>query len=185
MSCSRSCNFCETADNLLTVTMHLQDALSRFHRPVHVASASTRTLAFHKSQNCWAVRAQNNHCKVSICTICSIGLSLRCSGKLHQPTPSAWIHQLQQTMFCFLEDAHTGCHVFSKPLTQNEIPEQLRRSLTSQAHSAWVMTTTDLRNTRNTRNIKSATNMLHARFPTKYLSKRFMLISSRVAAVPT
>ena len=54
MSRSRSCNFCEAVGNLLTVTMYLQDTLSRFHRPglhkadlrVHVASASTRTIAF-------------------------------------------------------------------------------------------------------------------------------------------
>ena len=60
MSCSRSCNLCEAVSNLLTVTMYLQDTLSRFHRPglhkenlrVHVASVSTRTLAFHKSQSC-------------------------------------------------------------------------------------------------------------------------------------
>ena len=60
MSCSRSCNLCEAVGKLLTVTMHLQDTLSRFHRPslhkvdlrVHVASTSTRTLAFHKSQSC-------------------------------------------------------------------------------------------------------------------------------------
>ena len=50
MSCSRSCNLCED----------LQGTLSMFHCPglhnvdlrVHVASASTRTLAFHKSQSC-------------------------------------------------------------------------------------------------------------------------------------
>ena len=60
MSRSRSCNLCEAISNLLTVTMYLQDTLSRFHRPglhkvdlrVHVASASTRTLAFHESQSC-------------------------------------------------------------------------------------------------------------------------------------
>ena len=60
MSCSRSCNFCEAVGNLLTVTMYLQDTLSRFHCPglhkidlrVHVASAPTRTLALHKSKSC-------------------------------------------------------------------------------------------------------------------------------------
>ena len=60
--------FREAISNFLTVTMHLQDALTRFHRPglhkvdlrVHVASASTRTLAFHETQSCCAVRAQNN-----------------------------------------------------------------------------------------------------------------------------
>ena len=37
--------------------------------------------------------------------------------------------QLRKTMFCFLEDACTGYHVFStEPLTQTAIPEQLHRS---------------------------------------------------------
>ena len=66
MSCSRSCNFCEAVGNLLTVTMYLQDTLSRFHRPglhridlrVHVTSASTRTLALHKSQSCCGAQTQ-------------------------------------------------------------------------------------------------------------------------------
>ena len=60
MSCSRSHDLREAVGNLLTVTMYLQDTLSRFHRPglhkvdlrVHVASASTRTLAFHESRSC-------------------------------------------------------------------------------------------------------------------------------------
>ena len=52
--------------------------------------------------------------------------------------------ELKQTMFCFLEDACTGYHVFStEPLTQTAIPEQLRRSLTSPAQSASVITTTE------------------------------------------
>ena len=57
MSCSRRHDLREAVGNLLTVTMYIQDTLSRFHRPglhkvdlrVHVASASTHTLAFHKS----------------------------------------------------------------------------------------------------------------------------------------
>ena len=53
MSRSKSCNLCEAISNLLTVTMYLQDTPSRFH-------ASTRTLAFHESQSCWAVRTQHN-----------------------------------------------------------------------------------------------------------------------------
>ena len=60
MSRLRSHDLREAISNLLTVTMHLQDALSKFHRPglqevdlrVHVASASTRTFAFHESQSC-------------------------------------------------------------------------------------------------------------------------------------
>ena len=60
MSRLRSRDLREAISDLLTVTMYLQDSLSRLHRPglhkidlgVHVASASTRTLAFHESQNC-------------------------------------------------------------------------------------------------------------------------------------
>ena len=60
MSRSRSHDLREAIGNLLTFTMYPQDTLSRFHRPslhkvdlrVHVASASTRTLAFHESQSC-------------------------------------------------------------------------------------------------------------------------------------
>ena len=61
VSCSRSCNFCEALGNLLTVvTMYFHNTLSRFHRPglhivdlgVHVASAPTRTLAFHEPKCC-------------------------------------------------------------------------------------------------------------------------------------
>ena len=68
MSRTRSCDLCETISNLLTVTMYLQNTLSRFHRSdlhkvdlrVHVTSASTRTLAFQKSQSCWIVSVQDN-----------------------------------------------------------------------------------------------------------------------------
>ena len=58
MSRLRSHDLREAISDLLTVTMYLQDSMSRFHRPglhkidlcVHVASASTRTLAFHESR---------------------------------------------------------------------------------------------------------------------------------------
>ena len=88
----------EAISDLLTVTMHLQDAVSRFHRPglhkidlgVHVASASTRTLAFHKSQSCPCAEQSS---QVSSCTSCSIGLSLRYPRKLHRPVLSTRTHQ--------------------------------------------------------------------------------------------
>ena len=68
--------------------------------------------------------------------------------------------ELKQTMFCFLEDAYTRYHVFStEPLTQTAIPEYLRRSLTSPASiSVGHHHDRTLRNARNTRNIKIATN---------------------------
>ena len=60
MSRLRSHDLREAISNLLTVSMYFQESLSRFHRPglhivdlrAHVASASTRTLAFHESQSC-------------------------------------------------------------------------------------------------------------------------------------
>ena len=89
LSSLRSHHFREAVSNLLTVTMHLQDALSKFHCPslhgvdlrVHMTSASTRSLTLHESQ------------QMSSCTYCSTGLSLRYPRKLHQPVPSTRTHQ--------------------------------------------------------------------------------------------
>ena len=60
VSCLGPHDLREAVGNLLAVTMYLQDTLSKFHRPSlrevdlrdHVASASTRTFAFHESQSC-------------------------------------------------------------------------------------------------------------------------------------
>ena len=68
MSSLKSRNFREAVSDLLTVTMHLQNALPRFHRPdlhevdlrVHVSSAPTCTLSLHDSQRWCAVGAQDN-----------------------------------------------------------------------------------------------------------------------------
>ena len=74
MSSLRSHNFREAVNNLLTVTMHFQDALSKFHCPslhkkdlrVHVTSASTCAFALHEPKRCCAVRAQDNCSKRAI-----------------------------------------------------------------------------------------------------------------------
>ena len=74
MSNLRSHNFREAVSDLLTVTMHLQDALSRFHCPslhevdfrVHVTSPSTCTFSFHETQSCCTVRAQDNSTRRTI-----------------------------------------------------------------------------------------------------------------------
>ena len=87
----RSHNFREAVSDLLTVTMHLQDALSRFRCPglhevdlrVHVTS----TLRFTNPSACTRQSFQ-----MSSCTCCSIGLSLRFPRKLRQPVPSTRIH---------------------------------------------------------------------------------------------
>ena len=90
----------EAISNVLTVSMQLQDSLSRFHRPglhkvdlrVNVASASARgshpcVSPIPELLNCLCT-AQSSH--AINCTFCSIGLSLRFPRKLHQ---SARIHQ--------------------------------------------------------------------------------------------
>ena len=107
-------------------------------------------------------RAQHNRSRRAIAHFAPLVSSLRFPRKLHQPVPSARIHsELRQTMFCFLEDACTGYHVFStEPLTQTAIPEKLQWSSTSPAQSASVITTTEPCGVaRNTRNIKIATNV--------------------------
>ena len=62
MSRLRSHNFREAVGNLLTVTMHLQDASTRFHRPglFQIELRVDSQDAFHEAQSCCAVRAHNN-----------------------------------------------------------------------------------------------------------------------------
>ena len=133
MSCSRRHDLREAVGNLLTVTMYIQDTLSRFHRPglhkvdlrVHLASASTRTLAFHKSPRAAGLSVHS-----------TIVLGEHLHNLLHwsliaipsQAPPTSAISsdspELKQTMFCFLEDAYTGYHVFSpESLTQTAVPK--------------------------------------------------------------
>ena len=98
MSSLRSHNFSGAVSNLLTVTMHLQDALSRFHCPglhevdfcVHVTSASTCTLSFHEAQRCCAVRAQDNSTRRTIAHLAPL---VSCCDTLASPTDQC--HQLR------------------------------------------------------------------------------------------
>ena len=137
---------------MLTVTMYLQDTLSRFHRPdlhkkdlrVFVASASTRTLRFTNPSaaelSVHSTIVQNEH----LHNLLHWSFAAIPSQALPSSVISSDSPELKQTTFCFLEDAYTGYHVFStKPLTQTAIPEWLRRSLTSPAQSASVITTTE------------------------------------------
>ena len=195
LSCSRSNDLREAVGNLLTVTMYLQDTLSRFHRPglhkvdlrVHVASASTRTLAFQRRAAEVSYTAQSS--QVSIFTTCSIGLSLRYPRKIHQPVPSARIHQnSNKPCSASLEDAYTGYHVFStEPLTQN-CNSRIAATVfdVSSPISIGHHHDSTLPECPHTRNIKIANqrSCCMQGFPIKYFSKRLMLISSRVVAVP-
>ena len=194
MNSVRSHNFRESISDLLTVSMHLQDSLSRFHRPglhkidlrVHVASASTRTLAFHESQRCCAVRAQDNSTRRAIAHL--VPLVSRCD------TLVSSTNQCQQLG---LTRPRANHFLFLGRRTHG-IPRVFNGTLGPDSDSRVAATVLDvsspisfshhhdrtLRSARNSRNIKIATVTFHAIFPTKYLSKRLMLISSRVEAVP-
>ena len=169
MSCSRSCNFCEAVCDLLTVTMHLQDTLSRFHCPgLHKIDLRVHGGECVDSHPCVSRIPELLSCpctaqlsQVSICTICSIGLSLRYPRKLHQPAPSARIHQnSNRPWFCFLEDAYTGYHVFSTELLTQNCNSRIAATVfdVSSPISVGHHHARTLRNARNTRNIKIATN---------------------------
>ena len=133
MSSLRSHYFRETLSDFLTVTMHLQDALSKYHCPglnevdlrVHVTSASTCNLALHESQRCCAVRAQDNHPRRAVAHLAP--LVSRCDtleSSTHQCHQLSDSPELKQTMFCYLEEAYTGYHMSStEPFTQTAIPE--------------------------------------------------------------
>ena len=102
MSRLRSHDFREAISNLMTVSMHIQDSLSKCHRPgphkknrpscprgecvdSHPCVSRTPEL-----QNCLCTEQSS---QASSCTSCSIGLSLRYPRKLHQPVPSTRTHQ--------------------------------------------------------------------------------------------
>ena len=112
MNCSRRHDLREAVGNLLTVTMHLQNTLSKFHDPglhkvdlrVHVVSASTRTLASMHSTN---VPSEHLH------NLFHWSFVAIPSQAPPMPSASDSPEELQQTMFCFLEDACTGYNVFS------------------------------------------------------------------------
>ena len=111
MSSLRSHNFREAVSDLLTVTMHIQDALSRFHRPglhevdlcVHVASASTCTVSLHEP----SAAALSVHRTIVPDEQLHILLHSSLVAIPSQAPPASAINsdspELEQTMFCFLE----------------------------------------------------------------------------------
>ena len=161
MSRLRSHDLREAISNLLTVAIHLQDTLSRFHRPgLHRPSCPRGECV--DSHPCVSRSPELLNCpctaqsfQASNCTSCSTGLSFRYPRKLHQPAPSARIHQNSNRPCSVSWKTHTRA---TEPCGMPAIPGTSRLQ---------------------------PTIMLHAGCPIKYLSKRLMLISSRVVAVPT
>ena len=152
---------------MLTLTMYLQDTLSRFHRPECINRPSCPRGECVDSHPCVSqipeplsspYTAQSS--QKSICTICSIGLLLRYPRMLYQPAPSPRIHQNQTDHVLFLGRRIRGIPrlLKKKPLTQTAIPQLLRRSLTSSPIIIGHHHDRTLRNARNTRNIKIAAN---------------------------
>ena len=168
MSCSRSCTFCEAVGNLLTVTMYLQDTLSRFHCPglheidlrVHVASASTRTLAFHKSRSCRAARTQHSRPRCAFAQFAPLVSRCDTFASSTNQRHHLGFTRTQTDRVLFLGRRRHG------------IPRVLNRTFDPNCNSRTAATVFDvsspisvghyhdrtLRNARNTRNIKIATN---------------------------
>ena len=130
MSRLRSHDLREAISNLLTVSMHLQDTLSRFHRPglhkvdlrVHVASARLAPLRFTNpraaelSVHSTTVPGEQVHILLHW-SLVAIPSQVPPTSAISSDSP-----EQRQTMFCFLGDAYMGYHVFStEPLTQTAI----------------------------------------------------------------
>ena len=171
----RSHNFRDAVSDLLTITMHLQDALSRFHRPalhevdlcVHVSSASTCTLSLHESQSYCAVRAQDNCTRRAIAHLAP--LVSRCDTLASPPTSAinSDSPELEQTMLCFLEEAYTIPRVFNGNIDRNsdsrvaatvhDVSSPIQHQSPERPNLAECPQFT-LRSARNSRNLKIATH---------------------------
>ena len=163
----RSHSFREAVSDLRTVTMHLQDAWTRFPRPAQNRPSCPRDECVY-SHPCVSRIPELLRCpcteqssKVSSCTSCSIALSLRYFRKLHQPQcPSTRIHQ----------NSDIPCSASWK--THTRIPRVFNRTLDPHCNSRVAATIFDvsspisighhhdrtLRSARNSKNIKIATN---------------------------
>ena len=159
MSSLRSHNFREAVSDLLTITMYLKDALSRFHCPsqevdlrVHVTSASTCSRALHELQRCFAVH------KTIVPLVPRCDVLANSTNQCHQQDSP----ELKQTMFCFLEEAYTGYHVSSTlPNSDSRVASILGISIPISSHhqdrTFWCA--------RNSRNIQSTRNHVARRIP--------------------
>ena len=137
--------------------MYLQDTLSRFHRQglhkidfrVHVASASTCTFAFHKSQSCWAVRTQHNRPRWAFANF--VPLVSRCDSF------ASSTKQRHQLGFTSIQTDHVlflGGRTHGTTCSQQSFWPKLQFQNSCDGHHH----DRTLRNARNPRNIKIATN---------------------------
>ena len=105
-------NFREAISYLLTVSMHLQDSLSRFHRlGLHTIDLRGECVDSHpcvsripELLNCPCTEQSS---QASSRTSCSIGLSLRFPRKLSQPVPLTRTHQSSSKPCSVSWKAHT------------------------------------------------------------------------------
>ena len=134
MSRLRSRDHREAISDLLTVTMYLQDSLSRLHRQglpppkkTFVSTWRVRRLAPLRFTNPRAAEL-SVHSTIVPSEQLHILLHWSIVAIPSEAPPTSAINsdspELKQTIIYFLEDAQMGYHVFStEPLTQTAIPE--------------------------------------------------------------
>ena len=174
MSRFRSDDFREAISNLLTATMHLQDALTKFHRPgLHTKRPSCPCGVCVDSHPCVSRIPELLRCpcteqssQVSSCTSCSIGLSLRYPRTLHQPVPSTRTHR-NSSKPCSVswKTQYTGYHVFFNRTLDPNSNSRVAAMIFDVPSPISIGHHHDrtLRSARNSRNIKIATNNRVAR----------------------
>ena len=188
MSSMRSHDLREAISDLLTVSMHLQDSLSRFHRPgLHKVIPSCPRGECVDSHLCVSRIPELLNCPCTAqssqensCTSCSVGLSSRFLRKLHHPQ----CHQLgltrtQANHVLFLgRRVHGIPRVFNRTLDPNCNARVAATIFDVPAPSGSVITTTEpcgVPAIPGTSRLQPMI-MLHAGFTNTYLSKRLMLI---------
>ena len=165
MSCLRSHDLREAISNLLAVSMHLQDTLSRFHRPgLHKVDVST-----------WRVRRP---APLRFTNPRAAELSVP-SARIHQnsdkPCSASWRTRTRDTT-CFQQNLDLNCNS-GAAVTIFDVSSPIS---IGQHHDR------NLRSDRNSRNnIKIATNEHVACRISNQISQQTLDVDFRVVAVPT
>ena len=186
MNSLRSHKFREAVSDLLTVTMQLQDALSRFHRAglhevdlrVHVWSASTCTLSLHESQRCWAARAQDNGTRRTIAHLAPLVSRCDTLASSTNQCRQLGFTRVQANHVLLLGRVHWMPRVFNGTLDPNSDFSVVTMILGVSSPASVITKTEPCGVPAIPGTSKQPAIMLHAGFPTKYLSKRLMLRSS-------
>ena len=182
MSRLRSHDLREAISNLMTVSMHLQDSLSRFHRP-----------SLHKNRpSCPRGECVDSHPCVS-----RIPELLNYPCTEHNRSKRAVAHLVPWVSRCdSLASSTNQCHQLGLTRTQTShvlflgrrihgIPCVFNRTLDPNCDSRVAAMIFDVSSPISIGHHHDRTLRISAGFPIKYLSKHLLFISSGVVAVPT